>query len=343
MQYKVLGYTDLKVSLICLGTMTFGEQNTEQEAHQQLNYAVDQGINFIDVAEMYPVPPREETQGLTEKYVGTWLAKYKTRDQVILASKVAGPGMMSYLRDGNDLSANHIRRAVDDSLRRLQTDYIDLYQIHWPSRGTNFFGQLGYQQSSHAGVPIMETLSALAELVSSGKVRHIGISNETPWGLAEYLKLAERHQLPRIVSIQNPYSLLNRSFEVGLAEMAEREQVSLLAYSPLAFGMLTGKYENGVRPQGARLSLYERFNRYSNALSEQASDAYVKLARAYQLSPTQMALAYVNSRPFVSSNIIGATSLLQLKENIASVDVSLSAELCVEIEAIQQRIPNPSP
>ena len=199
MQYKVLGYTDLKVSLICLGTMTFGEQNTEQEAHQQLNYAVDQGINFIDVAEMYPVPPREETQGLTEKYVGTWLAKYKTRDQVILASKVAGPGMMSYLRDGNDLSANHIRRAVDDSLRRLQTDYIDLYQIHWPSRGTNFFGQLGYQQSSHAGVPIMETLSALAELVSSGKVRHIGISNETPWGLAEYLKLAERHQLPRIV------------------------------------------------------------------------------------------------------------------------------------------------
>ena len=343
MQYKVLGYTDLKVSLICLGTMTFGEQNTEQEAHQQLNYAVDQVINFIDVAEMYPVPPREETQGLTEKYVGTWLAKYKTRDQVILASKVAGPGMMSYLRDGNDLSANHIRRAVDDSLRRLQTDYIDLYQIHWPSRGTNFFGQLGYQQSSHAGVPIMETLSALAELVSSGKVRHIGISNETPWGLAEYLKLAERHQLPRIVSIQNPYSLLNRSFEVGLAEMAEREQVSLLAYSPLAFGMLTGKYENGVRPQGARLSLYERFNRYSNALSEQASDAYVKLARAYQLSPTQMALAYVNSRPFVSSNIIGATSLLQLKENIASVDVSLSAELCVEIEAIQQRIPNPSP
>jgi len=343
MQYKVLGYTDLKVSLICLGTMTFGEQNTEQEAHQQLNYAVDQWINFIDVAEMYPVPPREETQGLTEKYVGTWLAKYKTRDQVILASKVAGPGMMSYLRDGNDLSANHIRRAVDDSLRRLQTDYIDLYQIHWPSRGTNFFGQLGYQQSSHAGVPIMETLSALAELVSSGKVRHIGISNETPWGLAEYLKLAERHQLPRIVSIQNPYSLLNRSFEVGLAEMAEREQVSLLAYSPLAFGMLTGKYENGVRPQGARLSLYERFNRYSNALSEQASDAYVKLARAYQLSPTQMALAYVNSRPFVSSNIIGATSLLQLKENIASVDVSLSAELCVEIEAIQQRIPNPSP
>ena len=343
MQYKVLGYTDLKVSLICLGTMTFCEQNTEQEAHQQLNYAVDQGINFIDVAEMYPVPPREETQGLTEKYVGTWLAKYKTRDQVILASKVAGPGMMSYLRDGNDLSANHIRRAVDDSLRRLQTDYIDLYQIHWPSRGTNFFGQLGYQQSSHAGVPIMETLSALAELVSSGKVRHIGISNETPWGLAEYLKLAERHQLPRIVSIQNPYSLLNRSFEVGLAEMAEREQVSLLAYSPLAFGMLTGKYENGVRPQGARLSLYERFNRYSNALSEQASDAYVKLARAYQLSPTQMALAYVNSRPFVSSNIIGATSLLQLKENIASVDVSLRAELCVEIEAIQQRIPNPSP
>ena len=343
MQYKTLGRTDIKISLICLGTMTFGEQNTEQEAHQQLDYALDQGVNFIDVAEMYPVPPREETQGLTEKYVGTWLAKHKQRDQVVLASKVAGPGMMPYLRDGSDLNADHIRRAVDDSLKRLQTDYIDLYQIHWPSRGTNFFGQLGYQQSSHSGVPIMETLSTLADLVSSGKVRHIGISNETPWGLAEYLKLAERHQLPRIVSIQNPYGLLNRSFEVGLAEMAEREQVGLLAYSPLGFGMLSGKYENGARPKGARLSLFDRFDRYSNLQAEQACDAYVKLARAHGLSPAQMALAYVNSRSFVSSNIIGATTLQQLKENIASIEVSLSETVCAEIEAIQQRIPNPSP
>ena len=343
MQYKTLGHTDIKISLICLGTMTFGEQNTEQEAHQQLDYALDQGVNFIDVAEMYPVPPREETQGLTEKYVGTWLAKHKQRDQVVLASKVAGPGMMPYLRDGSDLNADHIRRAVDDSLKRLQTDYIDLYQIHWPSRGTNFFGQLGYQQSSHSGVPIMETLSTLADLVSSGKVRHIGISNETPWGLAEYLKLAERHQLPRIVSIQNPYGLLNRSFEVGLAEMAEREQVGLLAYSPLGFGMLSGKYENGARPKGARLSLFDRFDRYSNLQAEQACDAYVKLARAHGLSPAQMALAYVNSRSFVSSNIIGATTLQQLKENIASIEVSLSETVCAEIEAIQQRIPNPSP
>ena len=343
MQYKTLGRTDIKISLICLGTMTFGEQNTEQEAHQQLDYALDQGVNFIDVAEMYPVPPREETQGLTEKYVGTWLAKHKQRDQVVLASKVSGPGMMPYLRDGPDLSADHIRRALDDSLKRLQTDYIDLYQIHWPSRGTNFFGQLGYQQSSHSGVPIMETLSTLADLVSSGKVRHIGISNETPWGLAEYLKLAERHQLPRIVSIQNPYGLLNRSFEVGLAEMAEREQVGLLAYSPLGFGMLSGKYENGARPKGARLSLFDRFDRYSNLQAEQACDAYVKLARAHGLSPAQMALAYVNSRSFVSSNIIGATTLQQLKENIASIEVSLSETVCAEIEAIQQRIPNPSP
>jgi len=343
MQYKTLGRTDIKISLICLGTMTFGEQNTEQEAHQQLDYALDQGVNFIDVAEMYPVPPREETQGLTEKYVGTWLAKHKQRDQVVLASKVAGPGMMPYLRDGSDLNADHIRRAVDDSLKRLQTDYIDLYQIHWPSRGTNFFGQLGYQQSSHSGVPIMETLSTLADLVSSGKVRHIGISNETPWGLAEYLKLAERHQLPRIVSIQNPYGLLNRSFEVGLAEMAEREQVGLLAYSPLGFGMLSGKYENGARPKGARLSLFDRFDRYSNLQAEQACDAYVKLARAHGLSPAQMALAYVNSRSFVSSNIIGATTLQQLKENIASIEVSLSETVCAKIEAIQQRIPNPSP
>jgi len=343
MQYKTLGRTDIKISLICLGTMTFGEQNTEQEAHQQLDYALDQGVNFIDVAEMYPVPPREETQGLTEKYVGTWLAKHKQRDQVVLASKVSGPGMMPYLRDGPDLSADHIRRALDDSLKRLQTDYIDLYQIHWPSRGTNFFGQLGYQQSSHSGVPIMETLSTLADLVSSGKVRHIGISNETPWGLAEYLKLAERHQLPRIVSIQNPYGLLNRSFEVGLAEMAEREQVGLLAYSPLGFGMLSGKYENGARPKGARLSLFDRFDRYSNLQAEQACDAYVKLARAHGLSPAQMALAYVNSRSFVSSNIIGATTLQQLKENIASIEVSLSETVCAKIEAIQQRIPNPSP
>ena len=343
MRYKTLGHTDIKISLICLGTMTFGEQNTEQEAHQQLDYALDQGVNFIDVAEMYPVPPKEETQGLTEKYVGTWLAKHKRRDQVVLASKVVGPGMLPYLCDGIALNADHIRRALDDSLQRLQTDYIDLYQIHWPSRGTNFFGQLGYQQSSHAGVPIMETLSALADLVSSGKVRHIGISNETPWGLAEYLKLAERHQLPRIVSIQNPYGLLNRSFEVGLAEMAEREQVGLLAYSPLGFGMLSGKYENGARPQGARLSLFDRFDRYSNPQAEQACDAYVKLARAHGLSPAQMALAYVNSRSFVSSNIIGATSLQQLEENIASIEVSLSEAVCAEIEAIQQRIPNPSP
>ena len=343
MQYKTLGQTDIKVSLICLGTMTFGEQNTEQDAHQQLDYAVDQGVNFIDVAEMYPVPPKEETQGLTEKYVGSWLAKHKQRDQVILASKVSGPGMMPYLRAGPDLTAEHIKQALDDSLKRLQTDYIDLYQIHWPSRGTNYFGQLGYQQSSHSGVAIMETLSTLAELVSSGKIRHIGISNETPWGLAEYLKLAEQQQLPRIASIQNPYGLLNRSFEVGLAKMSEREQVGLLAYSPLGFGMLSGKYENGARPTGARLSLFDRFTRYSNPQAEQACDAYVKLARAHGLRPAQMALAYVNSRSFVTSNIIGATTMPQLEENIASIDIKLSESICEEIEAIQQRIPNPSP
>lgn len=344
MQYRRLGRTDLEVSLICLGTMTFGEQNTEAEAHAQLDYAVDQGINFIDTAEMYPVPPRAETQGRTEAYIGSWLKRRGRRDDLVIATKAAGPGdWLEYLRGGPQLTRAHLEQALDASLKRLNTDYVDLYQIHWPARSTNFFGKLGYvHEPDEQATPILETLEALAGLVAAGKVRHVGLSNETPWGVMEYLRLAERHGLPRVVSIQNPYNLLNRSFEVGLAEIAHREQVGLLAYSPLAFGRLTGKYLQGD-PPGARLTLFERFTRYNNPQGLAATERYVRLAREHGLSPAQMALAYVNSRPFLTSNIIGATSLEQLKENIGSIELTLSDEVLAGIEAIHLDHPNPCP
>lgn len=343
MQYRKLGQTDLDVSLICLGTMTYGEQNTEAEAHQQLDYAVANGVNFIDTAEMYPVPPTPETQGRTEAYIGSWLAKRQDRSRLIIASKVAGPGM-NHIRGGSRLTRQHVLDACDASLTRLQTDYIDLYQIHWPERATNFFGRLDYQhQDEQTDVALQETLAALGELVKAGKVRHIGNSNETPWGTMHALQLAERHQLPRVQSIQNPYSLLNRSFEVGNAEVAHREQVGLLAYSPLAFGMLSGKYRHNAQPANARLTLYSRFQRYSGALGQKMTEAYCQLADSHGLTPTQLALAFVNSRPFVTSNIIGATTMAQLKQNIASVDVSLSTEVLAEIDALHQSQPNPCP
>jgi len=346
MQYRPLGNTGLGVSALCLGTMTFGEQNTEAEAHAQLDRAVDAGINFIDTAEMYPVPPRAETQGRTELHIGTWLKRSGGRDRLILASKVAGPGAwISYLRDGhNRLDRANISAALDASLKRLQTDYLDLYQLHWPDRDTNFFGKLGYEHSAEDhSIPLIETLEALAEQVRAGKVRYFGVSNETPWGLMTYLKLAEQHGLPRPVSIQNPYNLLNRTFEIGLAEIALRERCGLLAYSPMAFGVLSGKYLNGVRPPRARLTLFERFSRYSNPEAERATAAYVALAREHGLDPAQMALAWVTSRPFVTSNIIGATSLEQLGRNLASLDLTLSEEVIAGIEAIHQRQPNPAP
>jgi len=345
MEFRSLGNTDIKVSLLCLGTMTFGEQNTEQQAHAQLDMAVDKGINFIDTAEMYPVPPKAETQGLTESYIGSWLKKRGGRDRLVLASKVAGrTDELDYFREGTvRLDRRNIEQAIDASLRRLQTDYLDLYQVHWPDRPTNFFGRLGYEHVETESVPIEETLTVLGDLVKAGKVRRIGISNETPWGVAAYLRAAERLDLPRIVSIQNPYNLLNRTFEVGLAEFAHREQVGLLAYSPLAFGMLSGKYLDGARPAGARLSLFERFTRYTNPEGEAATAAYVSLARRYGLDPAQMALAYINSRPFLTSNIIGATDLEQLDSNIASADLTLDKELLEDIELIHQRQPNPCP
>lgn len=346
MEYTKLGRTEIKVSRICLGTMTWGEQNTEAEAHEQLDYAIDSGINFIDTAEMYPVAPRKETQGLTETYIGSWLAKRQDRDKLIIASKVcAQADWTAYMRDGKPrLDKKNIHAALDASLKRLQTDYIDLYQTHWPERDTNFFGKLNYYHAPEKdGVPIAETLGVLDDLVKEGKIRTIGISNETAWGCAEYLRIANEQGLARIVSIQNPYNLLNRSFEIGLSEFAHREDVGLLAYSPLAFGVLSGKYLNGAKPEGSRLVLFDRFTRYTNPQAHAATEAYVNLAKDNGLDPSQMALAYVNSRPFLTSNIIGATSMEQLKTDIDSIDIKLPKDIIRAIEAIHEKIPNPSP
>ncbi|GFZ85607.1 aldo/keto reductase [Elstera cyanobacteriorum] len=347
MELRRLGRTDVQVSLICLGTMTWGEQNTEAEAHAQLDFALDRGINFIDTAEMYPVPPRAETQGRTEAFIGTWLAKRPAvRDKIVLATKVAGGGRaMPHVRGENrKLDRANINAAIDASLKRLHTDYVDLYQIHWPDRATNMFGQLGYVHTpSPDAVPIEDTLAALADLVTAGKIRAIGLSNETPWGVHRFLRAAETLNLPRVVSIQNPYSLLNRSFEVGLAEMAIQEDVGLLAYSPLAMGVLAGKYFDGARPAGARLTLFDRFTRYFTPQAEPAAKLYVDIARRHGIDPAHLALAYVNSRPFVTSNIIGATTLEQLETNIASAAVTLSDEVLAEIEAAHQIHPYPCP
>jgi len=347
MQYRQLGNSDLRVSALCLGTMTWGEQNTETQAHQQLDYALDQGINFIDTAEMYPVPARAETQGRTESIIGEWLRKRRCRDRIILATKVAGPGRdwLTHFRGGdNCLDRANIEAAVDASLRRLQTDYIDFYQVHWPDRQTNYFGKLGYPwpEEEHS-IPIGETLGVLQDLVSSGKIRHVGVSNETPWGVMRYLCLAEEKGLPRIQGIQNPYSLLNRSYEIGLAEISHRERVGLLAYSPLGFGVLSGKYLEDPHPPAARLTLFPEYNRYSNPQSRAATAEYVALAHRHDLDPAQMALAFVTSRPFVTSNIIGATTLDQLQANIASAALQLPASVLAGIEAIHAHHPNPAP
>ncbi|MCX4028293.1 NADP(H)-dependent aldo-keto reductase [Endozoicomonas sp. SM1973] len=345
MQYHQLGNSSLNVSALCLGTMTWGEQNNQQEAFEQLDYAIDQGINFIDTAELYPVPPKAETYTKTESIIGEWIKQRANRDQFILATKVTGPGdWVSYMRLGPRLDRHNIITAAEASLARLNTDYIDLYQVHWPERQTNFFGQLNYPYSiDEQIVAIEETLSALNELVISGKVRHIGISNETPWGAMQYLQLAEKHGMAQVVSIQNPYNLLNRTFEIGLAEFAHREQLSLLAYSPMAFGALSGKYLHGAKPANARLTLFSRFARYSNPQAIKATEQYVAIAKQHNLDPAQMALAFVSSRPFVTSNIIGATSMEQLKANIASINLTLADEVLEEIEAVHTEQPNPAP
>ena len=342
MKYKKLSNTELEVSLLCLGTMTYGEQNSEKEAHEQLDYSIANGINFIDTAEMYAIPPKEETQGKTEEIIGTWLSKRKDREKIILATKVAGPGM-EYLRGGSRLSRKHVMQAADESLKRLQTDYIDLYQVHWPERKSNFFGRLGYEYSDEMGVSIEETLEAMSDLVKSGKVKYIGISNETPWGTNMYLQLAKDAGYKKIVSIQNPYSLLNRIYEVGLAEISQHEGVGLLAYSPLGFGQLTGKYINKT-DENTRLGLYgDWFTRYSNQNCLDAVREYSKIADKHNISLTHLALAFVNTRPFVTSNIIGATTMNQLKENIESVNIDLNEEILEELNEVHSNQPNPAP
>lgn len=347
MEYRRLGRTDLNVSLICLGTMTWGEQNTEADGHAQMDYALDQGVNFFDTAELYSIPPRPETQGSTERIIGSWFKARGTRDKVILATKVVGRSDSTWYRDDGskaELSRAQIEEAVNKSLKRLQTDYIDLYQIHWPDRpmpwGSNPTIFKHQEGESH---PIGETVEIMTDLVKAGKIRHFGLSNESAWGTMTFLKHAEAKGLARAQSVQNAYNLLNRTYEVALAEVTMQENVSLLAYSPLAQGYLTGKYLDSARPPGARTTLFNRGQRYENPTAEAAIRKYIALAREFGLDPAQMALAFVNSRPFVTSNIIGATSMEQLKTDIASINVTITPELEKRINAIHVEHCNPCP
>lgn len=348
LEYRELGRTGLKVSSICLGTMTWGEQNTEAEGHEQMDYALANGINFFDTAEMYAVPPRPETQGATEKIIGTWFKARKNRDKVILATKIAGRSPMNWLRDdksGTEQSRKQIFEAVDKSLKRLQTDYIDLYQLHWPDRPIALFGGHGltYQHVEGPTHPIDEILSALAEVVKAGKVRHIGLSNETPWGTMTFLHHAETKGLPRVQSIQNAYNLVNRTFELGGAEIAMRDRVGLLAYSPLAQGYLSGKYQNGALPKGSRKQLFNRLQRYESPQANAAIESYLAIARKHGLDASQMANQFVTTRPFVTSNIIGATTMEQLKLAVTSHEIKWTEELEKDVNAAHAAQPNPCP
>lgn len=345
MQYNQLGESNLKVSEICLGTMTFGQQNTLEEAHQQLNYAVEQGVNFIDTAEMYPVPARAETQGLTEAYIGDWL-KHQQRDKLIIATKIAGPGRgMKWLRgDSKAIDRDNIKQAVDDSLKRLQTDYIDLYQIHWPDRYVPLFGQYVYDpKKERKTLPIAEQLTVFADLIQAGKIRYLGLSNETPWGVCEFSHVSKQLGLPKIVSLQNAYNLLNRVFDWALAEACYHEGIGLLAYSPLGFGNLSGKYLQAV-PENTRMTLFPGFgNRYRKQNVNEAVAAYVEIAKRHNMSPVSLAIAFVRSRWFVTSTIIGARTMEQLKENLDSLNVALDKDIFAEIDAVHERYPSPAP
>jgi aryl-alcohol dehydrogenase-like predicted oxidoreductase len=351
MDYRRLGRTDLKVSAICLGTMTWGQQNTEAEGHAQMDYALDHGVTFFDTAETYSIPPRAETQGATERIIGNWFKARGNRDKVILATKIAGRSGNTWFRDDGGptrVNRKQIHEAVDKSLKRLQTDYIDLYQLHFPERpvpwGSNptRFNKAVYEPPADE-TPIAEQLDAFGEIVKAGKIRHLGLSNESAWGTMSFIRDSEARGGPRVRSIQNAYNLLNRTFETALAEVAMREQVGLLAYSPLAQGYLTGKYLDGARPAGARTTLFSRGQRYETPGAEEAVRRYVALAREAGLDPAQMALAFVTSRPFVTANIIGATSMEQLKIAIGSAQVTISAELEAKIDAIHQQVGNPCP
>ena len=345
MQYRKLGRTDLSVSAICLGTMTWGVQNTEAEGHAQMDYALGQGVNFWDTAEMYPIPVAHERFGKTEDIIGSWFKKSGKRDQVILATKIVGPDeRFTKTRDGiNRFTRANLLAALEGSLKRLGTDYIDLYQLHWPERSINAFGRLYYAHDEEEFTPFEDVLRVLDDVVKEGKVRHVGLSNETAWGAMRWLQLADAGFGPRMVSIQNCYNLMNRGFEVGLAEVAIREQCGLLAFSPLGMGSLSGKYLNGARPAGARMTLFPNFPRYMAPRAQEAVAAHVALARKYGLDPAQMALAWINGREFVTANIIGATNLDQLKSNIASIEVKLPPELVKEIEELHKVYTIPVP
>ncbi|HSD06106.1 aldo/keto reductase [Flavobacterium sp.] len=345
MKYTTLPNTDIKVSKICLGTMTFGQQNTEAEGHAQMDYALEKGVNFFDTAEMYSIPSKKETYGSTEKIIGTWFKKTGRREEVVLASKIAGPNPnFGYMRDKLDFSPASIKFALDQSLQRLQTDYLDIYQLHWPERKTNCFGQRGFKVQDDAWEDnFHEVLETMDSLIKAGKIKHIGVSNENPWGVMRLLEESKYNNLPRIKTIQNPYSLLNRLFENASAEVCIRENVGLLAYSPLAFGVLSGKFLTGESHPNARLSLFPQYSRYSSAKSAEATKLYQEVAHKHGLTLTQLALAFVENQPFVTSSIIGATTMDQLKENIATIDVVLSQEIIKEINSIQAIIPDPAP
>ena len=346
MKYTTLPHTELEISQICLGTMTWGRQNTEAEGHAQMDYAVEKGINFFDTAELYPIPAHPDFHSHTEKIIGNWFRKTGKREEIILASKIVGPAPFTKFIRTEGYRPESLIQAVDASLGRLQTDYIDLYQLHWPERSTNYFGQRGYQHDPKDAWEdnIHQVLETLGELIRQGKIRHVGLSNETPWGVMRFLEEAKMHpNLPRMITIQNPYNLLNRQFEVGMAEIAHRSHIGLLAYSPLGFGTLSGKYLGGQKPEKARITLFPNYRRYSSDTAVAATGAYKDIADRHGLSLAQMALAFVNSRPFLTANIIGATSMEQLKENISSIDLELDEAILTEIEAVHNRFPNPAP
>ncbi|MDC0901382.1 aldo/keto reductase [Candidatus Pelagibacter sp.] len=345
MNYKKLGNTDLNVSTICLGTMTWGEQNTQEEGFEQMDYALDQGVNFWDTAELYSVPPKAETFGLTEIIIGNWFKKSKKRDKIIIATKIAGPARAYIRGGGNNYGIKKMTEAVDGSLKRLQTDYIDLYQLHWPERNTNMFGKLGYEHKENENWnEIEDVLGNLKKFVESGKIREIGLSNETPWGVSKFLELSKEKNLPRMMSIQNPYSLLNRTYEVGLAEISVRDKIGLLAYSPLASGFLTGKYRNNELPKNSRIERDGDFwTRYNKPNRNNAIEEYYRISKNHGLDMAQMSLKFLEIKPFVTSVIIGATTMEQLKTNIESVNINLSDDVIKEINNVQTIYPNPCP
>lgn len=346
MKYTRIPHTDIRISKICLGSMTWGRQNTQDEAHAQLDYALDQGVNFIDTAELYPVPVKKELYAVTEEIIGNWFQKTGNRDRVVLASKISGKGHNGKHIRNNGFAREALIEAVDGSLRRLRTDHIDLYQLHWPERNTNYFGQRGYNAHILDGWEdnIHQVLETLGELIDSGKIGHVGLSNETPWGCMRFLEESKVHRnLPRMLTIQNPYNLLTRLFEVGLSEISMREQIGLLAHSPLGFGVLSGKYLDEIPPRRARITLFPEYTRYQGDTAVVATRRYAELARAHGLSLAQMALAFVNTRPFVTSTVIGATTMEQLKENIGSLEVELSDEVLEGIAEIHRTNPNPAP